>query len=219
MRLYYLADAGAVCSDRSGVPGRYPRCILFDCLGDLLIVLALLSAADAASLDEMLALGPVSVVKTKDDGRIDQITVYARIEAPVDAVWSKLVEFGAYEQWMPQVDDSTVVTQTDTRVEVSWSIRVPGPNFRYTAAYDLDPVARTVEATGTAGGLSGGRWTWKLTPQGSGTLVERTTHASAVIDNWIVRQFDDREHSFELGINAASTLIEVRGLKSAIERP
>lgn len=176
-------------------------------------------AAHATTLDELLARGPVSVVQTAADGHLEQITVYGRVDAPVEVVWEKLVAFDAYESWMPQVDAADVTRATGDTVEVSWSIRVPGPNFKFTAAYTLDASARTIVATGTAGGLSGGKWQWRLTPHGDGTLVERTTYASAVIDNWLVRQFDDAQHSLEIGLNAASPLLEVRGLQDSFSRP
>jgi hypothetical protein len=122
--------------------------------------------ARGATLDDLLAKGPVSVVETQPDGRLKRITVYARVDAPVDAVWARLVGFAAYPQWMPQVDSSTVLSQSASTAEVAWSIKVPGPNFKFTARYQMDAATHSVTVTGTAGGLSGGEWEWHLSPMG-----------------------------------------------------
>ncbi len=178
----------------------------------------LLPLASAATFDELLARGPVSVVETTEDSRVQQVTVYAHVEAPVEVVWDRLVAFEAYAGWMPQVEETTVVARTETTAEVAWVVRVPGPNFKFTATYELDPAQHLLVGTAKSGSLAGGKWHWKLSPHGTGTLVERTTYAGAVIDTWIVRSFDDSEHSMELGLNAAVPLIEVRGLKRAVDR-
>src|SRR6185503_323619 len=95
------------------------------------------SWAVAASLDELVARGEVLVVETKDDGRLQQVTTYSHVDAPVETVWAKLVAFEAYSEWMPQVARSEVTARTDASVEVAWSIKVPGPNATFTAKYDL----------------------------------------------------------------------------------
>lgn len=184
----------------------------------LLLFLALPSSALGAELDDMLARGEVSLVESGPDGKLEQVTTLSRIHAPASEVWAKLVDFDDYRNWMPQVAKSKVVERADATITVDWGIKVPGPNATFRATYDLDEAAHKVTATGVSGAVKGGTWEWLLTDEGETTLVTRTTYASAVIDNWIVRQFDDEAHTLELGLNAASPIIEVRGLKAAVER-
>ena len=179
------------------------------------VVLA--ASARASELDDLLARGEVSLIESTADGGLQQVTTFSRIHAPVAGVWAKLIDFASYETWMPQVATSDEVERTEASVTVDWSIKVPGPNVNFRARYDLEPVAYKVTATGVSGSVAGGVWEWVLKDEGATTFVTRTTYASAVVDTWIVRQFDDEAHSLELGINAASPIIEVRGLKAAVE--
>jgi hypothetical protein len=39
-----------------------------------------------------------------------------------------------------------------------------------------------------------------------------------VADNWLLRQFDDRHHTLEYGINAATGFVETRALAAALSR-
>ena len=71
------------------------------------LALTLAQPAGAATLDGMLSKGQVTLVETGSDGRLSQVTTLSRIDAPVDAVWARLVDFDAYETWMPQVSQTT----------------------------------------------------------------------------------------------------------------
>lgn len=182
------------------------------------LLLLAAAAAPAQTLDGMLAKGQVTLVETGTDGRLTQVTTLTRIQAPIDAVWARLIDFDDYENWMPQVSKSNVTERNDNELTVAWGIKVPGPNVQFTAEYVLEPSKHTVTATGVKGAVSGGKWTWELVDEGAVTLVKRKTFSSAVVDNWLVRQFDDDAHTLELGLNTASPLVEVRGLKAACER-
>jgi ribosome-associated toxin RatA of RatAB toxin-antitoxin module len=174
--------------------------------------------AGAEELASLLARGPVALVETRADGHVDRVTALAHIDAPPDRVWSTIVDFGSYVAWMPQVEGSTVTSQTDHTTVVDWSIATPGPNVTFTASYALDPVNRTVAGTWVAGALEGSHWDWQLVPDGSGTLVYRTCFSSAVSDNWLLKQFDDSAHTLELGLNAATPIVELKALQQALER-
>jgi len=174
--------------------------------------------ATASPLDAMLDKGLVSTVELQEDGRLQQVTAIVRIHASADQVWGVLIDFDRYTEWMPRVARSEVTkTEGSSRV-VDLGISVPGPNVRFDVSYDLDQRHRTLRATALSGAVQGGKWDFRVEPEGNGCLVYRTTYASAVVDNWIIRQFDDDTHAIELGLNAATPLIELQGLKKEAER-
>ena len=67
-----------------------------------------------------------------------------------------------------------------------------------------------------SGALSGSAWEWRLTDEGSSTLVERVARSNVVDSNWILRQVEDANHTLDYGVNTASALVELRGLTKAL---
>jgi carbon monoxide dehydrogenase subunit G len=185
--------------------------------GPVMFLALLLPAAEANPLDDLLARGEVTLLETYADGKLKKATAVTRIAAPIDAVWAKLVDWGAYEVWMPQCEDSTVVSNADGVATVSWDIAVVGPNVKFTGRYVMDPATHTIRGQQVAGALSGSTWEWKLTAEGpTTTLVEHAVRLNVVETNWIVRQVEDKEHTLDYGINISSAVVEARGLKRAL---
>lgn len=176
------------------------------------------SAFAGDDLASLLARGPVTLVETKSDGTVKAVTAISQLSASPDAVWKKLTAFDDYVSWMPQVVQSTVASTSGDTVTVDWSIDAPGPNVNFRAEYVLDAAARTVKGKWVSGALEGSTWEWKLVPSGTGTMVYRVTYSSAVSDNWVLRQFDDPSHTLELGLNAATPIVELQALEKAVSQ-
>lgn len=179
-------------------------------------------SARAEDLPSLLARGPVALVETKADGRVSKVTAIAKVAATPDAVWAKLTAFQDYTAWMPQVVKSDVLSQSDgppKTVVVDWSIAAPGPNIAFTATYTLDEAAHTIDGAWQSGALKGSAWSWRLVADGSGTMVYRESYSAAVADNWLLTQFDDSAHTLELGLNAATPIVEVQALEKALQAP
>ena len=107
--------------------------------------------------------------------------------------------------------------QGEDWVDIRWEIRVPGPAVTFTARYQTDPIQRRITGTWRDGDLQGSSWTWQLYADGSGTRLERVLKTTAATDSWLLRQFDDRWHSLEYGINAATPIVEAQGLRQALQ--
>lgn len=177
----------------------------------------LLHLPASSSLDALLARGEVSLLEAGPDGKLRKATAIARIAAPVDRVWAKLVDWGSYQSWMPQCEGSTLVSLDGNVATVAWDISVVGPNVKFTGRYSMDPATHTIRGQQVDGALSGSSWEWLLTPEAGGTtLVEHSVRLNVVETNWIVRQVEDQHHTLDYGINISSALVETRGLKKAL---
>jgi ribosome-associated toxin RatA of RatAB toxin-antitoxin module len=183
----------------------------------LVVALGLLLplAAWADTLDSLLARGEVVLVETQPDGHLKQVTGISRIDAPASDVWAKLVDFEAYPEWMSNCAKAEVTESGENYAVVDWSVRVPGPNVKFSGRYDYDPAAWTIIGTHTGGALEGSHWEWRLVPDGDQTVMYRTVFSNVVADNWLVRQFEDEHHSMEFGLNAATPVIELIAVKNA----
>lgn len=168
------------------------------------------------TLDALLDRGEVSLLETRPDGRVLQATTLARIPRPMGVVWAKLADFAAYEQWMPQVADSTVVSSGPGTLVVDWSVAVMGPNVNFRQSVTLDEAKHVIHARWVSGALPGSHWEWRLVAEGSDTMVYRTLYANVVDSNWFIRQVEDENHTLEYGINVATGIVEMRGLKKGL---
>lgn len=182
----------------------------------MIALLCALAAGQAATLDGLLARGEVTLLETHPDGRVKQVTALARVPVDKATVWARLVDWAAYESWMPQVADSTLVSLNGNVAEVDWTIAVVGPNVSFRARYEMDPAAGVVRGRQVSGALGGSTWEWRLTEEGASTLVERVVRSNVVETNWIVRQVEDDNHTMDYGINTATAVIELRGLRNAL---
>ncbi|MDP2308647.1 MAG: SRPBCC family protein [Pseudomonadota bacterium] len=172
--------------------------------------------AAAEALDDLLARGEVTLLETRPDGRLHQVTAMGLVHAPIDVVWQKLIAFATYEAWMPQVADSTVVSTEGNVVVVDFSVGVVGPNINFRQKLTLDPAAHVITGEWVSGALQGSRWSWRLEARGSDTLAHRVLYTNVVDTNWIVRAVESEHHTMEYAINVATGVVELRGLKKAL---
>lgn len=174
--------------------------------------LAWICASQAASLSALLAKGEVSLLETYPDGRLKQVTAIAHLDAPVEAVWAVLVDFPAYELWMPKVKSVNVQSSSATEANVEWNVAVVGPDIKFVQHLVMDSAAHTIVGTHAGGAMPGSRWNWALSADGEGTLVERTVRVNVVDSSWFIKQIEDEQHTLDYGINSAIGVVELRGL-------
>lgn len=161
--------------------------------------------------------GDLVLIQPGADGRVEKVRTWSWYDAPPDVVWERILSYDTYAEWMPRVNMVEVLARTEDHVDVRWTIKVPGPNVVFTARYHLDPATRTIRGEWLEGALQGSAWTWQLLADGTGTRVERELKTSAATDSWLLQQFDDRWHTLEFGINAATPIVEAQGMRQALK--
>ncbi|MCB9780713.1 MAG: SRPBCC family protein [Alphaproteobacteria bacterium] len=180
-------------------------------------LLLLPSSAQAQDLADLLADGDLVLIEHGADGRVARVKTWSWFPQDVDTVWSTIVAWEAYSDWMPRVKEVEAGERGDDWVDLTWTIKVPGPAVRFTGRYQMDAAARTIRGTWRDGALEGSSWSWKLEADGSGTRMERVLKTTAATDSFLLRQFDDRWHTLEYGINAATPIVEARGLRERLQ--
>ena len=184
-----------------------------------MIALLSIAVAHAESLDALLARGEVTLLETRADGRLKQATAIGLVRAPIERVWAQLTDFPSYVGWMPTVHRSEVLVTEGNDITVGWTLSVVGPDIVYSALYRLDPAAHTIHGTWVEGALPGSHWEWRLEAKGGDTVVYRTVYTNVVDTNWVVKQIEDDNHTLDYGINVATGIIEIKGLKKALGVP
>ncbi len=167
----------------------------------------------ADDLGSLLSQGEVNLLETWPDGRLKQVTTIAFMPVAPEKIWSVLVDFEHYEDWMPQVAMATESGRTATMVVVDWRIAVVGPDVQLQTRYTMDAATWTIQGKWEAGALPGSTWSWRLVPVDGGTRVYRSLRTYAVDSNWVLKQVEDENHTLDYGLNSAVGVIEVRGLR------
>lgn len=194
-------------------------------IASLALLVATPRFARADTLDDLLRKGEVTLLETLPDGRLKQATCIARVDVPLERVWSTLTDFAAYKDWMPQVRTSSVVstallgTGGGTHLVIDWTLAVVGPDVSFRQEADVDPIGHRVYQHQVSGALPGSYWIWELERAGDTTIVRRTVRNNVVDSNWVVKQVEDENHTLDYGINSAVGVIEVRGLKRRLGVP
>lgn len=170
------------------------------------------------SLASLLNRGELILTESNPDGTLKQATAIGRVNAPVDAVWARLVTYEGYPGWMPKVGALEILEAAEGRHVLKWDVEVPGPNYRYTMRSVEDRAARVIQQDQIAGSLGGSHWSWQLVPQGEQTLVYRSAYTNVTDESWVAKQLDDSAHTLSFGVNVTTCLVELRALRAAAER-
>lgn len=180
------------------------------------LLLALCLPAAAQDVSTLLRQGDLVLIES-EGGALEQVRTWSWFPQPPETVWQTIVAYDAYAEWMPRVKEVATVQQGEGWVDVQWTIKVPGPSVVFTARYTVDPQAMRIDGQWRDGALQGSSWTWQLHPDAGGTRMERVLKTTAATDSWLLRQFDDRWHTLEYGINAATPIVEAQGLRVRLQ--
>lgn len=185
----------------------------------MLALLPLALATDAAHLAAIAEDGLVVLVDKAADGSLKSVKAAAVVDAPRDRVWALVTDFDAYEQWAPQMVDATVVSRTDTQVDVAFDLAfrfsVVSKHVKYTMRHTLDAPS-TVRFDLVEGDMSGARGGWELHDLGGRTLVvyENITDLSSM--GWIVGALLEEQPAMELAIQSSTVATMVEAVEKAL---
>jgi ribosome-associated toxin RatA of RatAB toxin-antitoxin module len=171
------------------------------------------------TLVSLLQKGELTLIETKADSSLKQVTAIALVKAPISEVWERLVNYPAYLKWMPKVAEATVLSRQGSQVDVQWEVEVPGPNYRYVVRNQEDREHYVLHQKQHAGALGGSFWTWQLVAlDADRTLVYRSSFTNVTDESWIAKQLEDDSHTLSYGINTSSALLEVKAVRRAAEK-
>lgn len=184
-----------------------------------LLAVALCLWAPVTSAQELMALlrkGPVVLVENDSKGKFDQATAVIFVEHSPERVWATVSDVAAYKEFLPRTVRSDVKPLTDTQLDVTFEVEVPGSNTVYTFRYDLDPTAYSAKGRWVKGDIKGSECEWKLVPHRGGTLVYYT--AASRNYSSFAQSLEDDQQTVTIGVNVSAALATVRAVKARIEK-
>ncbi len=106
---------------------------------------------------------------------MSSVTRAITIDAPPDAVWTVLADFGAIAEWAPNVDHSSPMTDPSTGVGAARRVQVGRLTLVERVVAWEPPTSLAYELEGLPPVVSGATNTWTIEPAAGGSTVTLTT--------------------------------------------
>lgn len=138
-------------------------------LVQVLVAISIILSTGAAA-----AAGPASVNIVADKGSAKTLQAEATVDAPVDAVWGELTNYGQIKSILPGYDRSTVLQSSATGATVDIGLKAQGlaPSFRYQVKVREDKAANTIHIQRISGDFKSINASYKLIPVENGTRTK-----------------------------------------------
>lgn len=180
------------------------------------LVVALATPALADELSDLLAGGPLVRVETDENGRFKQALAIADVEAPADVVWGILVDYAAYKDVFPRIDELSVSKDAHGTL-VSFELDTPIVSTSYTHRYVEDAQKRVLRVNQVKGDLKGSAFTWRVTPL---SPTRSRISYGGVVKNYssMAERFEDDQQTMTVGINVVSLVQATKSVKRRAEQ-
>jgi ribosome-associated toxin RatA of RatAB toxin-antitoxin module len=183
-----------------------------------LVVLLLPAIARPETLEGLLARGPVVLVESDPKGAFSSATGVIGINAPIEKVWTTILDFSKYKDFVPKVVGSKIVKgEGTTDPEVRWEIDTPVINTVYNVHYHPAEASHMINAEQVSGALKDSHWEYRVEPDGPGrTLIyykSQARHFSSLLEG-----LEDSQQTITIGVNVGGALGLLRALKVRSEK-
>jgi ribosome-associated toxin RatA of RatAB toxin-antitoxin module len=177
------------------------------------------STVDTSDFSELGRQGQIVIVEENDDGSLKMITGGAVLDATPSAVWTVLMDFDGYSDWMPDVEKVAVVNDfggvKDVEYDLSFKFSVISKSINYTLRTRIDAPGQSFSWQQSAGDFSKAEGSWNLVPIDG----EQRTLAfySTVVDlesmGWIVRGIIKEQPAMNLAIQSSTAVMVIKALQ------
>ena len=173
------------------------------------------TSAEAQDLMTLLRAGPVVSVEQSESGAFERCTAVVFIRAQPEQVWSVLVDFDRYTEFMPKLVGAEVRERSETSATVALELDTPVRNTRYVMAYELRRDSWEVRVRWVSGDLRDTFGDWRLVATRGGTLAYYT----GATRNYsrMLQALEDDQQTITIGVNVSSAIAQVRAIKDRTE--
>ena len=170
-----------------------------------------------APLEALLDRGMVVGMRADAAGKLQEVSALDRYYAPEARVREVISDVGAYKEFVPGVDESTVGARGDGGV--SYELEMSLPILTWSTTYQQRLSGHAIDGAGMAGDLVGARYRWDLAARGADrTLVTYRANQPLARNNILVRKLFEVDASLEYGLNVAFALVQLRSMRARAER-
>ncbi|MFO8057616.1 MAG: SRPBCC family protein [bacterium] len=174
------------------------------------------------TLQKLLSQGSLMIVRTRDDMSLINVTSGQVVDVPLDVVWSTLIDYESYEEFIPQTEKQVILEQEGNRYllrqDISVQIwRLPGINVSYKLSQHATPKTgiRFYHVEGKLQGTYGG---WDLVPVDDKTMIFYTLFSNLTELGWGIGSLMEAQPDFMTGVNMITAMMVTKAVKKECER-
>ncbi len=176
---------------------------------------------DVTAFLPLLRSGDLTLVESRSDGKLKQVTVLGLVAAPPQRVWDALTDYAHYRDFMPSLAEFEIVRREGDEVVAAYEVEVPGSNLEYRLRHRHRPPTRVdISLADADGDIRTGAWRWDLVACAGGqhTIVLYTLYTDVRESSWIVRQVLKSQPAMEHAMNVATGLLTLSAVRRWAEK-
>jgi hypothetical protein len=164
----------------------------------------------------LLERGVVTIMRSREDGRLSDVSVLDRAFAGIDPVVSAITHPADYVKFVPGIDESYERSRDAGTVEYRVTLSVPLVSWNTVYTMRIGP--SQVEGIAVSGDLRGAHFQWDLSKRGpKETLVVYRVNEPLAQSSIILRKLFSSQPSLEHGLGVAFSLVYVRAMRGRAE--
>lgn len=172
------------------------------------------NGAQVAAAKAVLSRGLVYLIEQTPSGGLAQVTVFGKVNAPIETAFDVLSTPASLSKMQPAMDDIDVRAERGNAVTYRWHYNGTLVDTNGITAMAL--VRPQAVQWGLSKGFGPGNMLWRLYPEGDGTLVAlcinvNIREANHTLIRWIAGNSDDAPPLWNLGHG----ILALRGLQNA----
>lgn len=199
----------------------------------LLTLLLLLVAAgpsfafDAAGVDQdvvqqLTGGSPLVVVEENKDGSLKLVTGGVLVEAPPEVVWEVITDYARYPEWMPEVEEMTVLKEEGNMREVRYDLLFKISIIKRKVTYTMRMTSKkpeTIEWELIDGDFDYSVGGWQLVPtqDGKATMAYYSTYTNLRSMGALIGGLLKQQPALEMAIQVSTAVTVVQKLRERVE--
>ncbi|MEO6951858.1 MAG: hypothetical protein ABI321_08600 [Polyangia bacterium] len=176
-----------------------------------------LTTPSTAPLEALLDRGMVVGMRSNAAGKLEEVSALDRYYAPESRVREVIADVGAYKEFVPGVDESTVTARLTEGVV--YKLEMALPILTWSTLYEQRVSRHAIDGVGIGGDLVGARYRWDLAARGPDrTVVTYRANMPLAKNSMLVRRLFSVDASLEYGLNVAFALVQLRSMRARSEK-
>ena len=196
------------------------------------LLLVLLAAGPAQALDatgvdqgaiqQLTGGSPLVVVEEHEDATLKLVTGGVLVEAPSAVVWAVITDYEKYPEWMPEVEQVTVLKEEgnmrEVRYDLLFKISIIKRKVNYTLRMLYDEPKR-IEWELVEGDFDRAIGGWQLIPirGGQATMVYYSTFTNLRSMGSLIGGLLKQQPALEMAIQVSAAVTVVQKLRERVE--
>jgi len=202
------------------------RVLAFSVASVLLFLPGQVQAFDAEGVDQdviqrLTGGSPLVVVEEHEGGGLKLVTGGVLVEAPREYVWDVITDYSKYPDWMPEVEEVTVVrdegNSKDIKYELLFKISIITRRVKYTLRKFSKKPSR-IEWELVEGDFDYAVGGWQLVPTrgGEATMAYYSTYTNLRSMGALVGGLLKNEPALEMAIQVSTAVTVVQSLRDRV---